>query len=132
MKTLILMLLAGSSIAAAGCGRWTPGANDKRPALIDLEGREIRPWQDSATKAVALVFVLPDCPIANSYMPELNRLHDAFADRGVRLLVVHVDSRITQDEARKHAAEYQVKAQVVIDSRRKWAIRAGATVTPEA
>src|SRR5262249_33607241 len=63
--------------------------------LVDIRGQEIRPFNESDIKAVALVFVLQDCPIANSYMPELNRLHGVFASRGVQMVVVESDPQIT-------------------------------------
>jgi hypothetical protein len=102
------------------------------PALVDLDGIEQRPFDDEITKAVVLVFTLQDCPIANSYVPTLNKLVDEYGPRGVRLLLVHVDSQLTNDEARTHAEEYQIKAPVMIDRDHTWVHHAGATRSPEA
>ena len=40
--------------------------------------------------AAVLVFILQDCPICNGYAPELSRLAEEFAPRGLSLMLVHV------------------------------------------
>jgi hypothetical protein len=82
-------------------------------------------------KAVALVFILRDCPICNSYIPELNRLHQTFANRGVMLRLVHADPQTTEAEAREHASEYQIEPKVILDPQHAKVKWAGATVAPE-
>jgi len=42
-------------------------------AVKDVNGRSHRLF-DSGTKAAVLIFVTNDCPISNSYMPEINRI----------------------------------------------------------
>ena len=78
------------------------------------------------------MFVLRDCPIANSYLPELNRLHQEFVDRGVVLLLVHTDPQVTEAEAREHARAYQIQPRVVLDPQQIWVKRSGANISPEA
>jgi hypothetical protein len=99
--------------------------------LADLDGRQYWPLKNEDTKATVLVFILPDCPICNTYMPELNRLHETFASRGVDLLLVHVDSEVTAERAKSHAAEYQIEIPVALDPGHSWVKKAGATITPE-
>jgi hypothetical protein len=101
------------------------------PALTDIHGIEHRPFQDGKAVANVLVFTLQDCPIANSYVPTLNKLVDDYGPRGIRLLLVHVDPQLTIEEARKHAEEYQVKAPVIVDRAHEWVSFAGATRSPE-
>jgi hypothetical protein len=101
------------------------------PALTDLDGALLRPFDDSDAIASVLVFTLQDCPIANSYVPTLNQLVDDYGPRGIRLLLVHVDPQLTIDEARQHADEYQIKAPVVVDRKHDWVRFAGATRSPE-
>jgi redoxin len=102
------------------------------PTFVDLDGHELRPAENTETKAIALVFVLRDCPISNSYMPELNRLHDEFATRGVQMLLVQADSETTAPEAREHAKQYEIKSGVILDPRHEWVKQAGAATSPEA
>jgi hypothetical protein len=97
--------------------------------LVDLEGR---PAVAGGAKAVALVFILPDCPICNAYVPELNRLYREFRSRGAALVLVHADPVTTADVARQHTQEYQIAAPVALDGQHVWVRRAQATTTPEA
>jgi hypothetical protein len=99
--------------------------------LVDLDGQQHRPFEDASTKAVVLIFVLPDCPIANACLPEVNRLRAAFADQGIRFFLVQADPRTTAAEAREHATAYQVAAPVVLDPEHFWVRSAGAKRTPE-
>jgi hypothetical protein len=115
------------------CPQVTPATDEAGlPALVDIEGRELQPFAEGHVKVLVLVFVLPDCPIGNSYIPELNRLHQALAGRGAKIVFVHADSQVSADRAREHAREYKVEAPVVLDPRHTWVKRAGATVAPEA
>jgi hypothetical protein len=124
---ILLLLLAPAALAAA---EREPAV--WRPVLTDLRGAEHRLFSDPETKAVAMVFTLPDCPIANSYIPEINRLHAWMQSRGVQLLVVQVDPDLTAEGARRHAEEYQIQPPVVLDAQHALVNKAGATRTPEA
>jgi hypothetical protein len=137
-------LLLVAAALMAGCGP-TPNSISPGPAtaqglpgprwnpsFIDINSHAFRPCEDSATKAIALVFILPDCPIANSYLPELNRLHAELGEQGVRLLLVHVDPETTADQARQHAADYAIRPGVILDPRHEWVKEGGASVSPEA
>jgi hypothetical protein len=101
------------------------------PVFRDVEGRQHEPFRNPATRAVAIVFVLADCPIANSYLPELNRLNETYGSRGVVFLLVHADTTATEQAARTHAVEYQVAFPVLLDPQHVLVQRAGATRTPE-
>ena len=100
--------------------------------LRDIEGRELRPLDNAECKALTLVFILPDCPIGNSYIPELHRLHKEFSQRGVSMILVHADAETSAERAREHAREYMLQIPVVLDPRHQWVKKAGATVAPEA
>jgi hypothetical protein len=100
-------------------------------ALVDIHGIEQHPFESPNAKATVLVFTMQDCPIANSYAPTLNKFHDEYGARGVRLLLVHVDPAINDEAARKHADEYQFKAPVIVDRQHAWVTLAGATRSPE-
>lgn len=100
--------------------------------IVSADGAEHRLFGDPDVLAVALVFILSDCPIANSYAPEFNRLHAEFSSRGVSLLLIHADPDLTETAAREHAGEYRLECPVVVDPQQIWVRRAGATATPEA
>jgi hypothetical protein len=120
-----------SMLPVAKPGNVSTTHNSEQPVFTDIHGGEQRPFEEQDAKAIVLVFTMQDCPIANSYIPTLNRLVDTNWPRGVRLLMIHVDPQITIAEARKHAREYQIKAPVVIDRQHKWVARVGATRSPE-
>jgi len=100
--------------------------------LLDLGGHQIWPDPKSLTKAIALVFILPDCPICNAYIPELNRMNDELTSQGIQLVLVHADITLTADEAAKHAREYHLQMPVAVDPHRAWIEKAEATMAPEA
>jgi len=99
--------------------------------LVDIDGVIHQPFDDSSVRAVVLAFVITDCPIANSYAPELNRLHADYDKRGVRIFVIQVDPDLAADDARRHAKEYELHPPVVLDNQHVWVEMVGATVTPE-
>jgi hypothetical protein len=107
--------------------------NNSNPLLrlVDIHGIEQHPFESPDAKVTVLVFTIQDCPIANCYAPTLNKFHNEYGARGVRLLHVHVDPAITNDAARKHADDYQFKAPVIVDREHAWVTLAGATRSPE-
>lgn len=98
----------------------------------DIHGKRYEPFADSATKAIVLVFVSTDCPIANSYQPALARVTNDYGSRGVAIFLIHTDPDLSVDVARNHAETFQVKAPVALDPRQSIARRVEATTVPEA
>ena len=84
------------------------------------------------TKAVVLVFIDTECPIANAYQPELRRLEKKFGERGIRFVMIHADPETDIEKAKTHAKEFGITVPVCIDKGHQWVKRTGATVTPEA
>jgi redoxin len=87
-----------------------------------------------AGAAQVLVFVASDCPIANGYAPEIQRICGAYGPKGVSCALVYEDLRIDEAAVRKHRDEFKYGASIraVTDADRAMATRANATVTPEA
>jgi hypothetical protein len=129
-----LVLLAGCGEPPAPSPPSTPAPPTRASSfcLRDINGTEHRPFDSPDVKAVVLVFVLPDCPIANGYAPEINRLAAAYAPRGARFFLVQVDPDLTADDAGRHAREFGYTFPVVHDSRHDLVHRSGATMVPEA
>jgi hypothetical protein len=130
MNWLAAAVLTVATVSLAPASAGEPAA--WRIPLVDVNGVEHRPFADPKLKAVALVFILPDCPIANSYAPEWNRLRASMGSRGVRLFLVQVDPAMTADAAREHAREYQLEPPVLLDPRHELVKMAGAKKSPEA
>lgn len=106
---------------------------DLETAALDLDGAVVRPFASGAgVAATLLVFVREDCPIANRCAPALQRLHEDFAPRGVRVLLVYADPAATPAGVAAHRAEYALTLPAVLDPRHALVRATGATVTPEA
>lgn len=103
--------------------------------LVTLEGEKVRPLKCSAEakeKATVVIFITTDCPIANSFAPEINRLHLAYASHNVRLTLIHVDPGLSNDAAKQHAADYALTPPIAIDHKHALIKAVDAKVTPEA
>jgi hypothetical protein len=120
---------AASDHAGGGDGHRLP---PRERAIEDIAGLTHRPFGDPRVRAVVLVFLLPDCPISNSYVPELNRLHAEYGSRGVRLFLIEADPQTSVEDAREHARQYQLRPPVVLDGRHAWVRRTGAAVATQA
>jgi enediyne biosynthesis protein E4 len=100
--------------------------------LLDLEGRPVKPLEGGTVKALVFVFVSVNCPIANRYAPELKRLHEAFAPRGVGFRLVYTEREATAQSIRNYQAEYGLAAEALRDPQHMLVKLVGARVTPEA
>lgn len=116
----LLVALAGSSLAA------------ESPKLADLHGKFHEPLQPATRKATVILFTLPDCPIANAYAPELNRLVATYSAKGVGFYLAHVDRDLTSAAARQHAQDFSLQCPVLLDSQHALVKALGATKTPQA
>ena len=83
-------------------------------------------------KAVVLLFIASDCPISNSYAPEINRICARYTREKIAFSLVYSDPDLSIAAAKKHAADYGFTCPFVLDPSRRLAHRVGATVTPEA
>ena len=88
-----------------------------------------REWQGK--KAVVLFFTMTDCPLANGYVPEMNRLQASYASRGVAFYAVQVDNTVTDAAVKKYAQEFAYAFPMLNDRRGILARLTGAKVTPE-
>jgi thiol-disulfide isomerase/thioredoxin len=100
-------------------------------SLATLDGRVIDPFAGDA-RATAFVFIHPDCPVSNRYAPELNRLHEEYAARGVRLFAVYPGREDDEAEIRAHYKDYGLRATALRDPEFQLADLARVTMTPEA
>jgi hypothetical protein len=83
-------------------------------------------------RAAVLFFITTDCPIANSFAPEINRIIAEYRARGVVFEIVHTDLTQSPEAVRRHASEYGYQCPVRRDEGRVRSRQYGVTVTPEA
>ena len=99
--------------------------------FTDLSGISHKPMYPVDAKAHVLIFTTTDCPIANSYAPEISRIASEYRVKGFRFFLVHVDPDVTAKVARRHALEYSLNLPVILDTKHRLVSAAGASVTPE-
>lgn len=100
--------------------------------VVDIDGAWRDPLNPSG-KASILFFVTTDCPISNSYAPEVRRICSEYGAKGVSCTLVYVDSYLTPTEVRKHRQEFSYeKLPIVHDVKHALIGATGATITPEA
>lgn len=103
------------------------------PHIPDLDNHLVDPFQAPAgIKAIVFLFVSVECPISNRYAPEIRRLHDAFATRGLALRVVYPNPAESPAMIRAHVKDYGLPPVALRDPKQELAKFTGATITPEA
>ena len=98
----------------------------------DTKGGVHSPDEWAGQKAVLLFFVTTDCPVANSYVPEMNRIRDAYAQRAVAVYAVQAETTVAETAVANYAREYRYGFPLLLDPRQELVKLAGATVTPQA
>ncbi len=89
------------------------------------------PADSGEGRASVYFFITADCPIANAFAPEIQRIVADYAPRGVAFSMVYTDLTQSPEAARRHAAEYGYKSPVRLDEGRVLSRRYGINVTPE-
>lgn len=101
-------------------------------SIKDLAGKTHQPLGNTKTKAVVVVFISTDCPIANFYQPALRRLAKKYAEKGVSFYQIHPDPELPVKDAKKHLKDFDISVPVAIDYGQKLVKHLKATTTPEA
>jgi len=99
--------------------------------LQTVKGKTTAPLESADNKPVVLIFIATDCPIANGYVPEINRIYEKYSAQGVKFTLVHPEPSTSDGAALEHAAEYSLKPPVVVDRKHTLVAAANATTTPE-
>lgn len=116
------------TVVIARCGQTAP----ERVSLLDLSGRHVEPLGTSRAKATVFLFIRSDCPISNRYAPEVKRLYENFAPRGVRFWLVYPDPSEEASSIPKHLAQYNSPFGALRDPGHALVRLTGVTITPEA
>lgn len=96
----------------------------------DLAGVACHPLEPGEKLASVLIFYLHDCPVCNSYAPELNRMYAAHTN--FAFYIVQVDPELTPEAAKEHARQYALRAPVLLDLQHRLVKLVKATVASEA
>lgn len=118
-------------VLAATAWCFTVAAANLQFNLRDTQDALHTPVEWKAAKAVVVYFTTTDCPIANSYVPEMNRIHEAYAPRGVLFFAVQTDLTIPRADVVKYAHDFQYAYPLLFDPGQILVRHAGATITPQ-
>jgi hypothetical protein len=100
--------------------------------LTDTAGVKHQPLQLRDQKAAVFIFVAVDCPISNSYAPEINRIMKASKDKKLDFYIVYSDANLSPADAKKHMKQYGYACPGLMDTGQALAKKLKAGVTPEA
>ena len=117
-----LLLVVG--VFAIGC--------QSRVAVLDLQGQPVTPLVEPPQVARTLIFVRTDCPIANRYAPEMQRIVHEFGSQGVEFALVYPTKSESAEQIRRHQQDYALNVVAYRDPNHALVAAVGATITPEA
>ncbi len=100
--------------------------------MPDIDGVSRTPL-DPQGKASVLFFITTDCPISNSYAPEVQRICSEYGKKNVSCNLIYVDPDLTVADIKKHVKEFRYSGvPAILDPAHKLVRAVGASVTPEA
>jgi peroxiredoxin len=92
-------------------------------------------WHDAAewrgARAVVLAFISIDCPISNSYAPELQRVRADYSGRGIKFYAVQPDANRELEDDRKYVADFGYTFPLLLDPRQTLTRIAKASIMPQ-
>jgi len=127
MKRFLHNVSAILILAATGAFAGVPAFQ-----LRDTTGAVHTPAEWRGQKAILLFFVTIDCPVGNSYVPELNRIREAFSGRGVQIYAVQADTTVADSEVARYAKDFRYSFPLLLDPQQVLVELTGATITPQA
>ncbi len=123
--TLIIAVSGSSQLASTT-------AADRPVRVLDLADRIVDPLDQPGARAIVVIFTRTDCPIANRYAPEIQRLHRAFGPKRVAFRLVYLDAGEPVQAIRTHVRQYGYDMPALRDPRHVLVSLTGARATPEA
>src|SRR5262245_7588713 len=101
MRTIRIALILCAAVVAA-----SPVSIADTP-LRDIDGLDHgRIERPSGGKWSVLFFLMADCPIANRYAPEIQRICAEYGPKGARCYLVYVGRSATVVEIKKHVKDF--------------------------
>ena len=132
MKRSIKAVVTMTAFVAIAGAIWLARRSDEH-VLMDVEGRAHGSLEhpDQGYLSV-LIYLIADCPIANQYAPEIQRICHSYESKGARCYLVYADPSLSKDVVRKHAHDFHgSRYPAILDSDYRLVDAAGATVSSE-
>lgn len=114
----LIALIAGPDAANATPAPDSSTNTVKDFALLDHRGafRHLHYYaKDPETKAIVLFVQGNGCPLVRKRVPELKRLRDDYAARGVVFWMLNANPQDTREEVAKEAAEFAIDLPILLD-----------------
>lgn len=99
--------------------------------ISDIHGQKHELLADKAQTATVLFFIGHDCPISNTYAPEINRICKEYEPKKFACYLVYPDPDLSATEAKTHYKEFSYHSPALLDPSHKLVKKTGVTVTPE-
>jgi thiol-disulfide isomerase/thioredoxin len=125
-----LLALAILPLALPSAASQIPLAIASGATVRDIDGHRHNLF-DQDMKATVLIFVTSDCPVTNSYIPEINRIAADYEARKFAFYAVYTDPTVSIPATRMHAREFGLHIPLIRDTAHYLVRGVGATVTPE-
>ncbi|MCA9184011.1 MAG: hypothetical protein R3E01_12395 [Pirellulaceae bacterium] len=135
-----LAVLLPVAIHIWGCGfhadepsDWTRNT-DTMPVISRLSGERVAlNTKDLESKrGWVCIFIAPDCPISNRYVPEYHRLAELCRENGLRLLLVYPSNFTDTERLAEHCSTFELIDEVYWDEMGTLVSFSGASITPQA
>jgi hypothetical protein len=126
-----LSLAVGLIIGAAATPMAAGGSATLAFAARDVTGKE-HPAAEKNARATVWLFIAHDCPISNSYAPDIGRIMADYGQRGITVNLVYSESDFTVAALAEHAREHNYQGALFLDADARVARSCGLTVIPAA
>lgn len=100
--------------------------------LVDLQGTVHELGQNDKGLVRVFVFLSTECPVSNSYLQPLSKLHQTIDTEKVQLFGVVTDATVKRAEAAQHFEEFKLAIPVLFDPSGHLATELKPTHVPEA
>jgi peroxiredoxin len=131
MKPLLSLVLVGVASLAFAVAPPRPHKPVPSFPLDDLDGKK---WdlKDEKSKIIVFVFLSIECPMANSYIEQLNGIARTYRDRGVKVIGINANRGEDVTDIKAHVKEYRVQFSMLVDPEQVAVAALGARVNPQA
>jgi len=99
--------------------------------LNNCYGKAVSLHDFSQAKAVAIVFLGTECPLANLYGPRLNEIQRKYANRGVQVIGINSNKQDSLTEVAAYVHRHKISFPMLKDPGNRVADAIGAERTPE-
>jgi probable HAF family extracellular repeat protein len=100
--------------------------------MLDINQRPVRPLAAKDRLATVFIFLTHDCPIANAYAPEINRLVADYQRHRIVFDLVYVEDNLTIAMTQRHYKAHRFICEALLDPKHQLVKRLQASITPQA